>query len=120
MNNLNPNYWDCECEGSPSRYVRPSDQDECRHCGAMKDESPDSHAAEVRAAMIERGCQIPVDLHDDSLTRWVLCTESLVIEPAPEPDDVPDAEDWHWYTLNGESRAVSMALVDVEDFMGEA
>ena len=114
---LNPNYWDCNCEG-PS-YIKPADEEACPDCGAQKDECPDSHAREVRAALIEGGVSLPINVHDSASREWVLCTESLVIKPAPEPADVPDAEDYHWYTLNGETRAVSMVRFDVEDFMGE-
>ena len=72
-----------------------------------------------RDQMIAEGVSLPVNVHDSASREWVLCTDSLVIEPAPEPADVPDAEDYHWYTLNGEPRVVSMVRFDVEDFMGE-
>ena len=117
---LNANYWDCDCKGSPAEYIKPLSEDECPDCGALQEDAPESHAREVRLAMIEQGTELPVNVHNDGFCReWVLCTDSLVIEPAPEPADVPDAEDYHWYTLNGEPRVVSMVRYDVEDFMGE-
>lgn len=125
---LNSNYWDCGCEGTPAEYIKPVSEDECPDCGALQEDAPESHAREVRLAMIEQGTELPVNVHKIDNDEWVLCTDSLVIEPAPEPADVPDAEDWHWYwvrnvrqggKLNEMWQVVSMVRFDVEDFMGD-
>ena len=79
-----------------------------------------------RDQMIAEGVSLPVNVHDSESREWVLCTDSLVIEPAPEPADVPDAEDYHWYwvknvrkegQLDDMWQIVSMVSSDVEDFM---
>ena len=125
---LNANYWDCDCKGSPAEYIKPVSEGECPDCGALQEDAPESHAREVRLAMIGQGTELPVNVHDDESREWVLCTEWLVIEPAPEPANVPDAEDWHWYWVKNVRKEgqldpmwqiVSMVSSDVEDFMGE-
>ena len=116
---LNVNYWDCECQPSDYSYIKPATQDECRDCGAIKDDQPDSHASEVRASMIAQSVQLPVNIHDDAITAWVVCVDSLTITPAPEPTGVENAEEWHWYKLN-DGPTVSMVRADVDDFMEEA
>lgn len=113
---LNANYWDCECQVSDYSYIKPAEQDECKDCGAIKDEAPDSHACEVRASMIAQSVSLPVNIHDDAITAWVVCVDSLTITPAPEPTDVENAEEWHWYKLN-DGPTVSMVRADVDDFM---
>ena len=37
-------YWDCECK---ENYIHKSYFKECKLCGALRDESPDSHLIEV-------------------------------------------------------------------------
>lgn len=45
---LNPNFWDCECEGGPDQYIKhKATQLFCDACGAHEDEMPDSHQREV-------------------------------------------------------------------------
>ena len=40
----NEEYWDCECD---EKYIHHASVDECPVCGALRDESPDSHQAEI-------------------------------------------------------------------------
>lgn len=124
---LNGNYWDCDCKGSPAEYIKPVSEGECPDCGALQEDAPESHAREVRLAMIGQRTQLPVNVHIDSSDAWIECTDRACIVPAPTPEDIPDAEDWHWYwvrnvrqggKLNEMWQVVSMVSFDVEDFMG--
>lgn len=81
-----------------------------------------------RERMIAEGVSLPVNVHKSASEEWVLCTEWLVIEPAPQPANVPDADDWHWYWVKNVRKEgqldpmwqiVSMVSSDVEDFMGD-
>lgn len=42
-----PLFWDCECTGDSRGYIRPSYIETCPHCGAIRDECPDSRINEV-------------------------------------------------------------------------
>ena len=56
---LNPNFWDCECEGEPEMYIKhKATQLTCDLCGAQEDESPDSHQREVVELSPERYVQV--------------------------------------------------------------
>ena len=39
-----PDYWDCECEHN---YIHPKDEDECKVCGSLWEEQPESRTSEV-------------------------------------------------------------------------
>lgn len=41
-----PQYWDCECKKD---YIRPSYEDRCLICGALREDQPDSIIDEVKA-----------------------------------------------------------------------
>jgi len=40
-----PLYWDCECE---DHYIHRKDHKECKRCGCIEEDMPDSRVAEVR------------------------------------------------------------------------
>ncbi len=40
-----PNYWDCECDVDYIHHM--SDVEPCDQCGAVPDEQPNSHVAEI-------------------------------------------------------------------------
>jgi len=39
-----PDYWDCECEHN---YIHPKNVDECKVCGSLWEEQPESRTSEV-------------------------------------------------------------------------
>ena len=39
-----PDYWDCECENN---YIHPRKHDECKVCGSIEEEQPESRLSEV-------------------------------------------------------------------------
>jgi hypothetical protein len=41
---INPNFWDCECE---KNYIHPKTQKECAICGAKSEDMPDSRQNEI-------------------------------------------------------------------------
>lgn len=45
---LSSEYWDCECVDF---FIQPNSLEKCEICGALKDESPDSHQKEVNAGI---------------------------------------------------------------------
>ena len=45
LKELNPNYWDCECEVD---YIHPKEKTTCTRCGAIADDQPDSREIEVK------------------------------------------------------------------------
>lgn len=65
---LNANYWDCECQGSDYSYIKDKSQYECKDCGAIQEEAPDSHASEVRASMIAKRMQGKLEGHHFAVT----------------------------------------------------
>jgi hypothetical protein len=48
-----PLFWDCECA---EEYIHPATQDECEHCHAEKESSPDARVSEVERLLAPSRC----------------------------------------------------------------
>ena len=45
-----PDYWDCECENN---YIHPRKHDECKVCGSIEEEQPESRLSEVTVGRLK-------------------------------------------------------------------